>query len=1450
MPAMTRRPAPAPLVALLVAAACATAAAADDTKLFQESTAEPYVFILLDLSGSMNQSVPCSQQAMEAGECTGVRADVLHANVPCTSADVAAGLCLPCPEGACLPRRLGDDPESKLRVAKEAIYALMEEVDDVHFGFGTFDHDRLRVHRKHWWYRVAETQPEGFIELVSGRTYPPAGQEEVFGKTWNCNRAQADGGANNEALRYVGCRATDPADLDDRWEYERVRRLPKLGEANNRNVGVYVRDEADGQAYFVEYQKVEKVGTGPGAVTQRLGDDVLAVDVLVTCLGACPGYGAPRKRLLFEKVDDMVYWEPGEGVRRDPPGVAFFGSGDFDADEGAGGTRMSVRGGQAGWDPNGDGGEDAYEGQNLRYETQADPRGAALGVGDVVPWDWRDPQRGLLRQRMAPNTALPGWDPASEPPDFQVASYFEDHPTSGRESLRLRAPYLDAGVAPQLGRGGTPTGASMEDFSGWVDDWRAVADGSDTPDPDDGDPSFGCRRQFLLVLTDGLASSGDGTRACDAATELREKDVRSFAVAFGLEETTFAGFQNTLTCIANNGGTGTRRVGGEDVVEGPGPLFPQNKDQLIEALLQVIQLVRPEPRTLTGVAVPSVQAEASDKLFLTDFTPLNRQAVWAGHLHAFAKPLPLDADRKPDFGALCSDLPADEPPSACYLYDAGEVLLREQVLPSTAAPVGNGAAQRRIYRSRFDDSSTVPKERLFLAAPDASTPLSARLDLLAALDLDPAAADADARAAATVAAMLAPRSVVLPDGSTVEYALGDVFHSDPLLVGSPANNLLFLTDAGEDLDRPCGDGNRGYRCFALEHARRRRVLVAGSNDGMLHAFDAGGFVASTDPAVALPLGGSFDDGSGRELFAYVPRPVGATLVEMHESRRHRFTVDGRVAAADVFVDPVHSARAGDPVDPDERQWRTLLVGGLRRGGGPSGDIGLPPLPEPPPLDAGERQRVEEQPLSGYYALDLTRPDPIDPDTLVPDVPPGRQPGCAGDGSGGGLDARCDGAAYGMPRWEFQDSVAGLAADEDGDGFVDLAPTWSRPGLGRIRVCTGDCGGADPVLEDRWVAVFGGGLDPERPERGGWLYMVDVESGRAIYKQPLDGAAASAPAAVDTDLDGYLDRVYLGTVEGSLYRVDLRPRVGGAAAYPELAALDPPLTFEGREVDADGEPLRSVAHAPPRITGARFRPVRLFDAGADDGARRPIFFPPSVFYVPQLSRWAVAFGTGDREDLFAEGGPSGRFFTFVDEVDDLTLLSVPLGPADLLRIDRDAAFDLDTASQPLLDRAEGHRGWWLELAADERLVTPPFALSGILVFSTYQPLGTTAGAAAGLCRELGTSRIFGLLATSGNGIMFSGGSARRYLVVDDFVTAPFTEQAQTKNPPPADGDQATADALSDELRAVMGQLQRLLPRRCSFQEGYRVDIKARSSDTGMIFIAPVPVCVIEEDFREW
>src|SRR6185436_6744387 len=142
----------------------------------------------------------------------------------------------------------------------------------------------------------------------------------------------------------------------------------------------------------------------------------------------------------------------------------------------------------------------------------------------------------------------------------------------------------------------------------------------------------------------------------------------------------------------------------------------------------------------------------------------------------------------------------------------------------------------------------------------------------------------------------------------------------------------------------CANDDPGYRCFFTKHEKRRKMLVLASNDGMVHAFDAGQWDNTNE---------KFDNGSGREVFAYMPRTV-MTRVRDHvlsPTSRH-WTVDGTLSVADAFIDPVHN---GTP-DPDKREWRTVMFGGLREGG------------------------------TGYFAVDITQPDKFDPAASDDNVP--------------------------------------------------------------------------------------------------------------------------------------------------------------------------------------------------------------------------------------------------------------------------------------------------------------------------------------------------------------------------------------------------------------------------------------------------------------------------------
>ncbi len=104
--------------------------------------------------------------------------------------------------------------------------------------------------------------------------------------------------------------------------------------------------------------------------------------------------------------------------------------------------------------------------------------------------------------------------------------------------------------------------------------------------------------------------------------------------------------------------------------------------------------------------------------------------------------------------------------------------------------------------------------------------------------------------------------------------LGDIFHSNPQLVSEPENVFYYKTNL------------HNYQDFFSKHQHRRRVLYAGANDGLLHAFDVGVWnrdvsadaTQGKDPTapVSICTGGltdCYDIGTGAELFAYAPRAI-------------------------------------------------------------------------------------------------------------------------------------------------------------------------------------------------------------------------------------------------------------------------------------------------------------------------------------------------------------------------------------------------------------------------------------------------------------------------------------------------------------------------------------------------------------------------------------------------
>jgi len=148
------------------------------------------------------------------------------------------------------------------------------------------------------------------------------------------------------------------------------------------------------------------------------------------------------------------------------------------------------------------------------------------------------------------------------------------------------------------------------------------------------------------------------------------------------------------------------------------------------------------------------------------------------------------------------------------------------------------------------------------------------------------------------------------ENKSERWKLGDIYHAELAYMGAPSakvtdNPAKKHTDAGYRF-------NKKYHDFSESHKERVKVVFAGSNDGMLHAFRLD---------------------TGEELWAFIPPMLNAKLKDMVSAEPNKsmsiFGVDSTPVVKDVFL---------------SGKWKTIVMGGLGMGG------------------------------HGYYALDITDPD--------------------------------------------------------------------------------------------------------------------------------------------------------------------------------------------------------------------------------------------------------------------------------------------------------------------------------------------------------------------------------------------------------------------------------------------------------------------------------------------
>ena len=300
--------------------------------------------------------------------------------------------------------------------------------------------------------------------------------------------------------------------------------------------------------------------------------------------------------------------------------------------------------------------------------------------------------------------------------------------------------------------------------------------------------------------------------------------------------------------------------------------------------------------------MPSVQAEVADRIYLSNFTPLNDASIWDGHLDAYLKPLPLK-DGKPDRTLACpvAGLGSGGRAATCgtparsILAQAPEPADVASTVDATTLRLGTGENQRRVFYPQEVTSGTVPSTlRLFVppSGDPKNNPTPDWTDLLQGLKLTmplTAADSATTKSSVTeiIAKTLEIKSATmqapgLPDRN-IKYVLGDIFHADPVLVDRPndfgfyTSNLYAKPSATDCAQQPRLPVLRAAAAPAPQDAARRRQRRAAPRLRRRRL----GHDAQT-----------FTDGTGKEVFSYMPRLALPIVRDQVEDGRQIFGVDG------------------------------------------------------------------------------------------------------------------------------------------------------------------------------------------------------------------------------------------------------------------------------------------------------------------------------------------------------------------------------------------------------------------------------------------------------------------------------------------------------------------------------------------------------------------------------
>lgn len=289
------------------------------------------------------------------------------------------------------------------------------------------------------------------------------------------------------------------------------------------------------------------------------------------------------------------------------------------------------------------------------------------------------------------------------------------------------------------------------------------------------------------------------------------------------------------------------------------------------------------------------------------------------------------------------------------------------------------------------------------------------------------------------------------------------------------------------------------------------------------------------------------------------------------------------------------------------------------------------------------------------------------------------------------------------------------------GYSELGYTWSDLKVAKLKAY------ADPVL------IAGMGYDPGANDptvqggatMGRGVMIIDALNGTLLWQAgpapsgaqrnvTVSGMAYAIPASmelVDSNGDGYIDRVYAADTGANIWRINVDNADPGQWTLGKIASL----------------------------------------GGTGANARKFLYPPDVVLQSPTQPFDAVLIGSGDREHPF-DTTIVNQFY-MIEDSHDLNALETPVATqASSGNVDGYTSNNLYDATSNLIQvgtssqqsaaitALNASRGWYVTLGTGEKVVSGSTTLDGSVIFGTNLP----ATASSSTCTSnLGEARLYSL-----------------------------------------------------------------------------------------------------------